>query len=676
MARRIKLPNGKVGNFPDDMSNEDIELVLRKQFPPTEKLNESPEESTGLSGVLSDIEQSVSEIPEAAYDLITNLPGQIKASGKQIFQHPLRAIGNVGAGLLEGAKGAYNLPLNIADYLGDKDIAYFKRLNPLVKALKIGNTGLEQAILGSSQEGDELLQSLGAFAPYAKLGGMGRGLKGAVRRGGVASAFAAGQNEDPLKAALLGLAGEGAVKGIQKITKPESFLPSSPLSAEELQNAARITEGTETSLGSVIDNPFLQKQFENIAPNIPFSGANQAMQRTANLITEKGNTILDKLKGDFDTSDISGALRDALKKAEQDTRKTKNQKFLELNEAAEKEGVLTDRSNMRTTAKQALKKIQDDPDLSLLTDNKTKILLNNLAKEKGKGNYSLKETDFLRGKLGDMAHDMYMANDSELSGILGSLKTAAEKDINSAIDKSGNAHLDKLRSNAMKFYKENYAPFEDPEIMKFTKKGGDPDVLMTTFLKNSRLSDRSRLLSKLSQKLTNDQRNLLAYSYLSKAMTDGKLNPLKFKTLFNNLGEGQKKALLGNNEAIKQIKDYSTLIQKNTEPLNIMFNPKTGQRSLSELPLLSVLSGASGALATGSVPGGILATLLPGLLARPLVKAVTSPKIRDKVINRLIQSKIKNASPSSNLSPLIQSLMASQANNPMNLELNEFQGYE
>jgi hypothetical protein len=33
MPKRVQLPNGKIGEFPDSMSNEDIEGVLRKQFP-------------------------------------------------------------------------------------------------------------------------------------------------------------------------------------------------------------------------------------------------------------------------------------------------------------------------------------------------------------------------------------------------------------------------------------------------------------------------------------------------------------------------------------------------------------------------------------------------------------------------------------------------------------------
>ena len=96
------------------------------------------------------------------------------------------------------------------------------------------------------------------------------------------------------------------------------------------------TKGTETSLGNVIENPFLQKQFENVLPNIPLSGANQAMQRTASEITKRGEDILGNFKGENETSDIGAALQTALKSSAEETRKIKNSKFNVLNEEADK----------------------------------------------------------------------------------------------------------------------------------------------------------------------------------------------------------------------------------------------------------------------------------------------------------------------------------------------------
>jgi hypothetical protein len=648
MTRKVHLPNGKIGNFPDDMSNADIEAVLQKQFPP---------EADQAPTVSSDIINSVSGIPFALMDFVKNLPGQAIASAGQIATNPLRATENLGAGLLEGLKGGANIPSNIASYMQSRGVGdEHKELRDLIAKAHIPDTGLEKAVLGENQKGDEFLRSLGSFAPYAKAGGLAKGLAGTAKRAGAAATYATGQEQDPLQAALLGLAGEGAVRGVQRARRPGTFLPSSPLNSEELREAGNVTRGTETDLGNVIENPFLQRQFENVLPNIPLSGANQAMQRTASTVTARGEDILNAFKGQNETSNIGSALRDALKSASGEARKMKNAKFNVLNEAADKEGVRTNRSNLINVAKTTLKEIENDPHLESFTDSTAKKLLKDITEEKQGGDYSLKKTDLLRGKIGKKIRDAYQSGNTDLRDILTPLKEAAVKDINTAIDDSKSSTLKELRNNAMEFYQKEYAPFKEPEIEKFTIRGGDPDVLVSAFLKNSRLSDRSKLLEKLTSKLTDEERKLLAYSYFSKAIEDGQLNPIKLKTRYKNLGENQKKALLNENE-LKQLGDYSKLVQKNTEPLNIMFNPKTGQRTLSEFPLMSMLAGGSAGGFAAGLPGALAGAIIPGLLAKPLVKALTHPSIRERLIERMIKAREKEVEPKRNIAPLIQALM-------------------
>lgn len=644
-----------------DMSDEDLANSLHKKYysdiPIGEyysKIGLTQKEESEPKDIFSDILGSVAQAPINIAKGIVSLPSEISESAGQISENPTRAIGNVGAGLLEGLKGGVNIPSNIASYLKSRNIGRGK-IEDLIASLHIPDTGLEKYIFGENQPGDELLRSIGSFAPYARLGGLAQGLKGAAKRATASGAYAAGQEEDPLTAALMGLAVEGTTRGAQSTLRPGKFLPSSPLTSEQLKEALDITKGTETSLGNVIENPFWQRQFENVFPNLPFSGANEAMGRTANTITARGENLLNNLKGEQETSDIGTTLKDALKSAESETRKIKTEKFDALNNAADEAGIKTNRSNMRDEAKKALTEIEDDPDLSVFMDSNTKRILENLAAEKRKGDYSLKKTDLLRGDIGEAAHDAYAANNTKLSSILKNLKKAAEKDINQAIDKANIPRLNELRNEAMDFYKKEYVPFKEPEIMKFTKKGGDPDLLISTFLKRSQSTDRAKLLEKLSTKLTDRDRKLVAYSYFSKALEDGKLNPLKFKTLYKNLGENQKKVLLGGDEGVKQFGDYSKLVQKNTEPLNLMFNPKTGQRTLSDY-LLSILGGSTGALATGNVLGGLAGGLAPGIAARGLTKALTKESIREKLIKKMIEEREKGARIPSNIAPFIQEI--------------------
>ncbi len=672
-----------------DMSDKDLANAMHRKFYSDIPINDyyakiglkqqpnlaqENEENKGFGGILSDIGEAISNVPGAIGDMLENLPGQLKESGSQIIHHPIRAAENLGAGLLEGLKGAVNIPANIAGYLDKKDIGR-GGIENFIKALKIGDTGLQEKVLGEAQPGDELLQGIGSFMPYAKLGGLAKGIGGTLKRAGAAGTYAIGQNQDPITAALLGITGEGLTKGAQKLTRRETYLPKTPLSPEELEEAAQLTKGTSTDLGNVIQNPFLQRRYENTLAEVPLSGAYNKMQQTANTIIERGDKFLDSLKGEFEGKDIGYTLQKALKESEAETRSMKNNKFDVLNQAAEQEGVLTNRSNLRNEALEELKKIQEDPDLARLADKKTIRLLQNISKEsrkKVKPRYSLKQTDFLRSKLGDKAHDAYMSDNTELGNIYKALREAAEKDITQAIDNSGNNHLKSLRNEAFKFYKEEYLPFEDPDILKFTRKGTDADTLAQYFIRNSKLGDRANILNKLTQKLSKSDRDLLAYSYLSNAVEEnGVLNPAKMRTLFTKgLGERQRKALFSP-EMIKNLSDYSKLVQKNTNALNAMFNPKTGQRGLTAL-IPSIASGV-GSLATGTIPGTIFSALAPSLAARPIVNALTSQGVRERIIDQIIKSKARK--PPKNLAPFVSALMESDnQRKPLELELTTAAG--
>jgi len=641
-----------------------------------------PENRTGLTGIARDIQEGIANSPEAFLEFIKQVPGQAYESAGQIATNPLRAAGNVGAGLLEGIKGGLNIPSNIAQYLNERDVGR-GRLLDYIRQKHIGETGLQNAIFGEDQPGDELLRGLGSFSPYAKLGGMAKGLAGTAKRAGAAGLYGIAEEQNPITAALMGMFGEGALKGAEKginiARNPESFLPSSPLNPEQLQRAMENTAGTETSLGNVIENPFLKKQFENKLPYLPFSGANQAMQRTAKTIEGRGNDILN----DFNTSrhsafsdknqNTGASIKESLLKAEKETRNTKNEYFDALNEAAGNAGVITDRANLREKAKNLLEEIESDKDLSLLTDSSTKTLLKQLAEEGEKEGYSLKNTDLLRSKLAEKASDSFMKGDSGLGKKLAQLRDAALEDINSAIDNSGNSHLTQLREKAMKFYKNEWLPFEDKDITKFTRKGGDPDLLVNAFLKKSNITDRSNLLEKLLRKLPDNDRKAIALDYFSRAVDDGKLNPLKLRTLFDGLGERQKKTLLTPGE-IKKLKDFSTLVQKNTDPLTVMFNSRSGERGLSNeaSSVISSLGGIIGTASTGSIPSGMLSALLPALLGRPITKLLSNEKSREKIIKKLIKAKQNPYKPlnPSDMEAFVNALsQASQTSKPMELEL-------
>ncbi len=719
---KIKMPDGSFQymSHPDNWTDAQIEAAIPEMLQSHENpTNESQRNPTNHENptVSEDIVNSLANAPGAIIDVAAALPGQILESAGQIGTHPLRAAENLGAGLLEGLKGGANIPSNIARYmqsrgLGEEDIGT-KNLRDLFAKAHIPDTGLEQALLGETQKGDEFLRSIGAFTPYARLGGLTKGLGGLARRGGAAAAYATGQEQDPLQAALMGLGAEGITRGAQKVLRRDNFLPSSPLTNQELREAAQNTKGTETDLGNVIQNPFQKEQFENILPKIPLSGANPAMQRTANEITKRGETILDYLKGNQEVPDIGERLHTALKGAYEETKAAKNEKFKTLNEAAQQEGIRTSRSNLVETAKEKLAEIERDPHRARLIDSKfknilkgivnpeeevepnqipigaaSKDILNHLfakgknklqftenefkkafgkaspAKEMSKKEYSLQDTDLLRGDFGELANEAYVKGEGALSNLYKSLKDASTKDIKNAIDEADKPHLNKLRDEAMEFYKKNYTPFKDKEIKKFTLQGGDPDILAASFLRKSKLSDRGNLLGKLTSKLSSEDKDLLAYSYFSNAIKEGQLNPSKLNTLYKDLGKKQKNALLS--EGMQSVlKDYSKLVQKNSRPLDLMFNPKTGYAGLSELPWKLITAAATSGIGggfLGGIPGAIGGALLPGIAARHFVKKLTNPTRREKVIKSIIEQREKGIIPPRNIAPFVNALSQASAN--------------
>lgn len=666
ITAKIKLPDGTLQkvSVPDDWSPERIAAEAEAQF------GHLRPATTGLKGIGNDIKASLSNMPETLASILQNLPGQVYESGKQALTNPARAVANVGAGTLEGLTGIANIPSNVAAYLGSKDIGRGSLEDAISKA-HLSDAWIRSA-MGAPQPGDELLQGLGNFAPFGGLGGEAEGLSGLASRAAANTAYATSQNQNPLTAALMGMAAEGVTHALQKGLAPGRFLPSSPLSNEELKQAANSAQGTETDLGNIIQNPSLKRKFENRLPDIAYSGAYDTMQRTGKILKNRGQQIVEDFKGNNNTSNIGASLQTALKAAEKETRAQKNAHFDELNNAADAMGISTNRANIREAAKDALDKINRDKDLAAANGPEANKLLEEFATPSENENFSLKDTDILRGVLRKKADEAYKTGNENLSTIYGNLKKASLKDLNDAIDKAGDENLNALRNKAMTFYANEYAPFKEKEIMKYTREGADADTLINAFLKTSPSTDRSNLLSKLTTKLSPEDRNLLSYSYLSRAFNKkNQVRPGKLETLYSNLGENQKAALF-TPEQNQRLSEYGDLVNINKDVLHPMFNPMTGQKG-NPISLLNTLLATLGTAATGHIPLGLAIGLAPNMIARPAVKALTNETLRNKIIDAMINARAKNAIGPRNLAPAANALtQASQ--NPMEININKYAG--
>jgi len=209
MAIRVKLPTGEIGEFPDDMSHEDIESVLQKQFPPEQATTEEEaqeqshrEERTGLLGVAGDVAHGLENAKKFALDI----PNKLKKSGKYIEENPGKSIlhnaGQVAAGTAETGKSILNAPHDLLKYFIKKHLAvdipipgtnwHTSDLIPHIPE----DTGVEKALglEADKMKGDELFRSIPDIV------GMGAG--GASVAKGVKNLATAPSKEKLFKRAL------------------------------------------------------------------------------------------------------------------------------------------------------------------------------------------------------------------------------------------------------------------------------------------------------------------------------------------------------------------------------------------------------------------------------------------------------------------------------------------
>jgi hypothetical protein len=400
------------------------------------------------------------------------------------------------------------------------------------------------------------------------------------------------------------------------------------------------------------------------------------MIRTGAIIKNKGMDVINNLLEGNAPENTGQALLDALKETEKDVISTKNKKWREVNELADEHKVTTDRSNLRLEAKNMLEKINSDPDLALFRDKSDLNLLNQLSKGNNKSDFSLKDTEYLKSELGEKAWEAKFKGEPVKAKLYVALKKAALKDINDPIEKSNIPSLKDARTEALRYHKEEYVPFSDRDIERFTREGADADQIVKFFLRTGRLTDRANLLNKLMTKLPQTKQGLLPYAYFSNAVENGVVNPNTLSSLYHNLGERQKQALFPDKNKKQSLDDYMNLVSKNKESLHPMFNPKTGHRIGGMMQMLAqVLAGTAGLAHGGVTEGALLSGLmhvLPGMAMRPAVSALTNEKLRTALVKQMLNTPKTNIPHYNMINDL--SNKTGQDSRLLTLELNKYLG--
>jgi hypothetical protein len=509
---------------------------------------------------------------------------------------------------------------------------------------------------------ENLLEGAGQYSPIIASGGLG-----ILPEIGLGALYGSSQDtENRLGGALKGglgaslpLIGKGVSKTYNAL-KPSNLFRGN-LTEEQLLKNLELTKGTETGLGDVIGSPMLKRINENILTRIPFSGSNEALQRTAGKIVDKSHSIMDKLLGNNNPEEIEAILNNAVQKSYKDQKLNKNYLYKESNKLAEESNLNLPLKNFSNKAKEYISVIKDtnilktDPEIKSIlqklniykspiqvnSPNKS-IILDKFGKNinsEGELNIlkqpSLEEVNILKGKLGQISSD-YLSSpnpqDRYIGKIFSDLNKSLKEDIKYSIKNSNNKKLIDSYEKAEKNYKENFSPFLDKQLYKFATGQSDPEMILSTFIKTGKTTDRSNLLNKLMKSLPEDKKGLIGHAYLQRALDENNIvNPLKLSTLLgkNSLGEKQFKTLFPDSSLRKELRDLVELTKKNTKGISLMQNPQTGQMNMDILPLISKSPSTLGIKSLGS---------------SALTKLLTSEKFRENLIKKMVENSGNNSS--------------------------------
>lgn len=536
-------------------------------------------------------------------------------------------------GILGAGDASQNMLANLANLVPGVHAPLAKNGEGL--AYDIGNIGGNIANyalpMGATTKALLAAKSLPGIGALAE-GLLNSSIPGAIGKNAIASAgYGALMNPDSRgqSAAIEGaLGGAGGAVGSALSKLAPSNLLKTNISPEKLAENLDVARGTNTGLGDVIGSPFLKRQYENVLPKILGSGAENTLQGTAAQVTNRGNDLLNQMLGGNSPTGVGQALQDALKAAQKEAQQMKTTVYNSSNKLADQMGVKIGRENFAKQALDTITDIKKSPN-ELAPELQQNLIKSLKRYSNPENNNNLKLTNIFRGKLGDKASAAYREGNSYEGRLYDNLKNALSDDIEKAIPKDAANPLRQKYDAAQQFYREKIVPFEDPAITKFTREGGDPDLLLSSFVKTG-TQDRGNLLSKLSENLPEHLKGLLPYGFFSKAIENGELNPLKLRTLYKSLGPTQKEALFSQPELAKSMSDYSKLVGMNTEPLTQMFNAKTGQRNLDTLPWLVTSSLGAGFLGGLPALGGMAG------LSRVLTKGLTSEGTREKFVQKML----------------------------------------
>ncbi len=613
--------------------------------------------------------------------------GGLVDSIKDLIEHPVNTAQNVSYGALKGAGDLAKTLGSIGyNYLGGKQLDQFMGVPGIgdPSNVNVAQTLQGAGITPNNSISSGFAQGVGNFIPYAALP-IGEAIKGASAVGdipGISQALSATGNfasknmpflsdlvsgaassAAPTAAKLADQAGIGFAQGYSSGQDPNSQLSSGlkegllnslvsgallggsnlvqglrptnllkgNLSNDQLAANLAAAAGTKTNIGDITGSRAASGLFTNLT-NVPLSGAYNTMQDTMQVLGNSAQNIADDFG--FSNNDPTGTdVQDALKDAMSNAQQQKNALYDDVNNIADQYGVKVGNDNLKAAAQSELDSLNSSPKLKSSTSPE---LLNDLNFNSSlTDNEPLKPSNIYKGQIGDKVYANKLAGNSHDASVYSNLQNAAGQDISDAIANSGNDELKNAYSVAQQNYAQNFAPFDDDNLMKFIKPGADSDLIINHFIKGGS-NDRGNLINTFVDRLPPEQQDILGRAYLGKAAdSNGNIDPGQLNKLWTNLGPQQQEALIRDPELRNQLNDFSNSWNITSNTRAQLANPNNGAKAASLIGSLAPFAAGIGSLYAGHPIGAAGIGGAIGL-SNLLTKYLTNEGVRNKIVNNIM----------------------------------------
>lgn len=622
----------------NDLDDESFVNAFHKKFysdMPLEDLQSKigyvGKNTQGWKGVARDISKIPGAVGEAIYP---GIPNQMRG----IASNPSRIPGNILQGVAELGQAPTAAFPALADYLASKGIIS----QEMAQKTPLRPPNIKNTFNQGEEPGDILTQLLsgGINVP---------GGAKAVGQAGIKATQAASKTKKALEKA--------AVKATDALS-PTNFI-SSPLSKEELIANFRAAQGTQTPLGNIIDSPLLKGIFENVTSEVPFSGADKITGSIAKDVKSRANELLAKSEAGLVPGDRRTQFKEAIEGAYNKQNQIKRELYRPADEIAKADKFKVELPTFSSEAKKynSLFKnsplMQQDKDFSR-TFNQFKNYekpyleksLNTIGPDGLLAPPDIKYPTIASAKSFASRLDKEAANyrkspdpsHRNIASRYEGLAKAIRDDLKLGIETKGSPELKQALESADKNYSENFSQFLDRDVYKYTQDLDNIDNIINEIIKPGKATDKYSRLEKIQKVLPDEQKNILGNEWLRRAIDkEGDLDPKHFARLIDSLGKKQFEALFPDANYRQQLLDYGRLRGMNEKALSRMANPATGQKAIKPSIIGGQIGGAVGLAATGNPLMAIASLLGAPLGSKAVNKYLTSPEVRKKLIDKLLE---------------------------------------